>query len=72
MKNIEYAIILYWNKKDTCFVAELPEFPGCTARGKTYREALDKAETVLIQWMETAHALGRPIPLPQGKPVCLY
>lgn len=70
MKNIEYSIILYWSKKENCFIAEVPEFPGCIARGSTYREALDKTEKIIVQWMETAHALGRPVPLPRGKPVC--
>jgi predicted RNase H-like HicB family nuclease len=62
-----YEIILYWNKDDAAFIAEVPELPGCAADGATYQEALAAAEIVIQQWIETARDLGRAIPEPRGR-----
>ncbi len=62
-----YEIIIYWSKADDCFIAEVPELPGCMADGVTRAEALLAAETVIDQWIETASMLGRAIPEPKGK-----
>jgi predicted RNase H-like HicB family nuclease len=48
-------------------IAEVPELPGCAADGATYQEALSNVEIVIGEWIETAQALGRPIPSPRGK-----
>jgi predicted RNase H-like HicB family nuclease len=37
------------------------------ADGKTYQEALSKAEQIIEEWIETAAKLGRPIPQPKGR-----
>jgi predicted RNase H-like HicB family nuclease len=62
-----YEIVLYWSEPDQEFVAEVPELPGCSADGATYREALRNAERVIAEWIETARGLGRPIPEPKGR-----
>jgi len=62
-----YGIILYWSMVDQAFVVEVPELPGCAADGATYREALENAEVVMREWIETARDLGRPIPEPRGR-----
>ena len=49
------------------YLAEVPELPGCMADGQTYREALEKAEVIIREWIETAKELGRPIPSPRGR-----
>lgn len=66
MKN-RYELIIYWSKDDESFVVEVPELPGCMADGQTYAEAVANAETVISEWIDTAHELGRPIPEPRGK-----
>jgi len=58
-----YEIILYWSEQDRAMIAEVPELPGCAADGATYQEALSNVEIVIGEWIETAQALGRPIPL---------
>ncbi len=65
--SIRYEIILYWSKEDQAVIAEVPELPGCAADGATYQEAVANAEIVIREWIETAKALGRPIPAPRGK-----
>jgi predicted RNase H-like HicB family nuclease len=61
----KYEIILYWSNEDEAFIAEVPELAGCAADGATRQEAL--AETVIVEWIETARELGRPIPEPKGR-----
>ena len=63
----KYEVILYWSEDDRSYIAEVPELPGCMADGATYREALEKAEIVIQEWIETATEVGRPIPEPKGR-----
>ena len=62
-----YEIIIFWSKADDCFVAEVPELPGCMADGRTYQDALAHAEVAMQEWIETARELGRTIPEPKGR-----
>ena len=64
---IRYKMIIYWSHEDGSFNAEVPELPGCMADGSTYKEAVDNAEVVIQEWIETAKKLGRPIPQPKGR-----
>ena len=64
---MKYEIIIYWSEEDQAFIAEVPELPGCAADGETYAEALQNAEVIIHEWMDTAKELGRPIPLPRGR-----
>ena len=63
----KYEIIIFWSKEDECYIAEVPELPGCMADSKTYREVLDNIEIVIGEWIETAKVLGREIPEPKGR-----
>ena len=62
-----YELIVYWSDRDEAFLVEVPELPGCMADGATRGEAVCKAEEVIRLWIETARALGRPIPEPRGR-----
>ncbi|HME11594.1 MAG TPA: type II toxin-antitoxin system HicB family antitoxin [Candidatus Acidoferrum sp.] len=62
-----YEIIIYWSQADKAFIAEVPELPGCSADGKTHKEALANVEAIIQEWIETATELGRPIPEPRGR-----
>ena len=63
----KYEIIIFWSSEDNAYLAEVPELPGCMADGNTYREALDNAEQIIEEWIETAIKLNRPIPEPRGR-----
>lgn len=63
----KYEIIIFWSSEDNAYVAEVPELPGCMADGNTYQEALNNAEQIIDEWIETATKLGRPIPHPKGR-----
>ncbi len=64
---IRYELIICWSEVDQAFIVEVPELPGCAADGETYQEAVQNAEVVIQEWIETAQALGRPIPEPKGR-----
>ncbi len=65
--SIKYEMIIYWSEDDNAFIVEVPELLGCMADGQTYQEAVDNAETIIQEWIETAKDLGRSIPEPKGK-----
>ena len=62
-----YEIIIYWSKEDNAYLAEVPELPGCMADGESYQQALQNAEVIIQEWVETAEELGRQIPGPRGR-----
>lgn len=64
---IKYELIIYWSEIDQVFIVEVPELPGCAADGETYQDAVQNAEVVIHEWIETAQELGRPIPEPRGR-----
>jgi predicted RNase H-like HicB family nuclease len=49
---------------DGSYFAEIVEFPGCFADGKTAAEALENLESVAIDWLNTIIAQGQDIPDP--------
>jgi predicted RNase H-like HicB family nuclease len=63
----KYEIIIFWSEEDNCFIAEVPELPGCMADGETYIEALNNVEQIINEWLETARDLVREIPVPKGR-----
>ena len=62
-----YEVIVCWSDEDEAFIAEVPELPGCAADGATHQKALSNVEVIIQEWIETARALGRPIPEPRGR-----
>jgi len=63
----KYEMIIYWSEEDKAFIVEVPELPGCMADGKTYEEAIENAQRVIEEWIDTTKELGREIPEPKGK-----
>ncbi|CCH98326.1 MAG: type II toxin-antitoxin system HicB family antitoxin [Microcystis aeruginosa K13-05] len=64
---ISYELIIYWSEEDQAFIVEVPELAGCMADGETYQEAVQNAELVIQEWIETAKQLERIIPEPKGR-----
>ena len=60
-------MIIYWSHEDGAIIAEVPELPGYMADGSTYKEAVDNAEVVIQEWIDTAKDLSRTIPPPKGR-----
>ena len=62
-----YEIIIYWSEEDNVFIAEVPELPGCMARGKNYESALGNIKDAVRLWIKTAKEFDDPIPEPKGR-----
>ena len=58
---------IQWSDEDEAFVATSAEFPGLSAFGETYQEALHEAETALELMIETYQASGIPLAGSHGK-----
>ena len=65
--NSRYQLIIYWSKIDQAFLVEVPELHGCMADGETYQEAIQNAEVIIQEWIDTAIFLGRSIPETNGR-----
>lgn len=62
-----YEIIIYWDKADNCFIAEIPELKGCMAHGTTESEAIQNITIAKELWLETAREFGDEIPEAKGR-----
>lgn len=67
----KYEVIIYWSNEDECFIAELPELPGCMAHGNTHAAALANANDAIDLWIDTAREDGVPIPEAKGERLML-
>jgi len=68
MNNLpKYEVIIYWSKPDDCYLAVVPELPGCMADGKTIKEVASNIEIIISEWIECAQQDGEEIPEPKGK-----
>jgi predicted RNase H-like HicB family nuclease len=63
----KYEVIIYWSSEDNCFVADVPELPGCAAHGATQEDALANAQSAIQLWLDTAREFGDSIPEPKGR-----
>jgi predicted RNase H-like HicB family nuclease len=63
----KYELIIFWSEEDERYVVEVPELPGCMADGLTYEKAIQNAQKIISEWIETAGSLGREIPQPRGR-----
>lgn len=63
----KYEIIIYWDKGDQIYIAEVPELPGCFAHGNSYDEALFNTKEAIQLWINTAKEFGDIIPEPKGQ-----
>jgi predicted RNase H-like HicB family nuclease len=57
-----YPVFIVWSEDDECFLANVVDLPGCVADGATRKEALENAQAMAADWIETAKSLGRKIP----------
>jgi predicted RNase H-like HicB family nuclease len=65
--NYNYEIILFWSKEDMCFIAEIPELPGCMAHGNTEMDAIQNINQAKELWIKTALEFGDIIPEAKGR-----
>ena len=65
----DYHINIFYSEEDEGYIADIPDLRVCSAFGTTPEEAFREVQLAKAAWLEAAHAEGKPIPLPQYKPV---
>ena len=70
-KMYKYEIIIYWDKIDKIYIAEVLKLSGCSAHGNNYDEALANVKDAIDLWIDTAKEFGDPIPEPKGRRLLL-
>jgi predicted RNase H-like HicB family nuclease len=65
MNSFKYDIIIYRSDEDQVFIAEVPELPGCMARGETNEAAIRNANEAIQLWIDTAKEFSDPVPAPK-------
>lgn len=63
----KYEVIIWWSKEDNCYLAEVPELPGCVADGETLTEVTSSIEESMRLWVEVNSERGFTIPEPRGR-----
>lgn len=63
----KYEIIIWWSKEDNCYLADVPELPGCMADGENLREVVEAIEESIKLWIEVNEQRGIAIPEPKGR-----
>ena len=58
-------VVLYPDKEDGGWVAEVPSLPGCVSEGETREEALENVRDAIECWIGAAQEHGDPIPSDQ-------
>ena len=61
---MDYPVTIYWSEQDGCYLAEVPDLPGCIADGMTEDEARQHAGESAERWIKMAEYMGREIPAP--------
>lgn len=60
-----YVIAIKYSVVDNCYLAAVPDLPGCMADGITPEVAYDNARAAIREWIETAKKIGRNVPDPE-------
>lgn len=63
----KYTTFIQWSEMDNCYIASVPELPGCMADGETQEKCLQNLQIIIEEWIETAREMGREIPTPVVK-----
>jgi predicted RNase H-like HicB family nuclease len=64
----DYHINIFYSEEDEGYIADIPDLRYCSAFGETPERALAELVTARAAWLESARALGKPIPPPKYRP----
>ena len=59
---------IYWDERDSGYIALAPDLPGCSAFGDTMGEALNELEHAIEGWVAAALAASEAVPEPSPIP----
>ena len=63
-----YHINLFWSADDDCWIADVPDLPGCSAHGGDAAAAANEAQIAIQLWIDVATDAGDPVPQPRYRP----
>lgn len=61
----KYGLNILWSEEDQGYIATCPEFPGLSAFGETFEEAVAEAKLAQELFIETYEQEGLPLPEPR-------
>ena len=67
MNKYGYEVIIWWSQTDGCYLAEVPELPGCMADGESLQEVAKEIEESIKIWIDVNTERGLAIPEPKGR-----
>ncbi|WP_207787840.1 type II toxin-antitoxin system HicB family antitoxin [Candidatus Thiosymbion oneisti] len=65
----DYHINIFYSEEDEGYIADIPDLKACSAFGETQNKALAEVLTAKESWLKTAKLNGKPVPLPEYRPV---
>ena len=65
----DYHINIFYSEEDEGYIADIPDLKACSAFAERPDQALDEVLDAKESWLKAAKANGKPIPLPEYRPV---
>ena len=62
----KYGLNIIWSEEDHGYIATCPEFPGLSAFGETFEDAIAEAKLAQELFIETYEQEGLPLPEPHS------
>lgn len=59
-----YGLIIYWEPREHCFVAQVPELLACQASAATRAAALDALEEEVAEWLKASEEVKQSSYIP--------
>ena len=63
-QNLKYEVKIEYSAVDKCYVARVPELPGCASDGETMEEALRNIQEAMELYLDSLKARGISAPVP--------
>jgi predicted RNase H-like HicB family nuclease len=61
-EDLHYALVIEWDPRDAIYVVTVPELAGCRTHGRTYAEAITRAQEAIEGWVAVALEDGETLP----------
>jgi predicted RNase H-like HicB family nuclease len=55
-------VVLYPDREDGGWIAEVPSLPGCISQGETREDAIANVKDAIATWIDGAEQVGMPVP----------
>ena len=65
----DYHINISYSEDDCGYIADIPDLKDCSVFGDSPEEALAEVRLAMTAWIDSARALGKPVPEPKYRPV---